>query len=284
MLLLLLLLLLLLMQAVILALKVMEAKHAAQRQLSHDGFQSTFHSNVHVCMPPLLLLLLPQAVTLALKGMEAKHAAERQLQEHRLVSERNKASKATEAADAAVYTLKTRITQLRSALIELSTNCYSHPCASATDRVPLLDRESSSSSGSGSTRSRAGGSRSSGGGGSSSSGGRGVPLLAFGTSDQQQQQQLNWGPSLSTGLGPRAVSACGERWLYMHLPEGPWRKARQLLLQPLQEMPEGLMRESSSGKPHVIFGKNRRSSAGSALQLNALARQSALISRRVCTV
>lgn len=198
-------------------------------------------------------MLLLQAVTLALKGMEAKHAAERQLQEQRLVAERNKATKASEAANAAVCALKGRIAQLRSALIELSTDCYSHPCASAADKVPLLDRESSSSSGS--TRSSAcGSSRSSGGGGSSCGGGRVLPLLTFGNSDQQQQQ-LNWGPSLSTGLGPRAVLAGGERWLYMHLPEGPWRKARQLLLQPLQEMPEGLMRESSSGEAGACVAK-----------------------------
>lgn len=184
---------------------------------------------------------------MALKGMEAKHAAGRQLQEQRLVAERNKAAKVSESAEAAVSALKGRITQLRTALIELSTYSFSHACVSAADKTPLLDRESTSTSGS---RSSAVGSRSSTGGGTgsannSSSGARGVPLLPLGGSDQQQ---LSWGPGLSAGLGPKAVFAVGERWLYMHLPEGPWRKARQLLLQPQQDIPDELMRQSSSGK------------------------------------
>lgn len=192
-------------------------------------------------------LWLP-AVTLALKGMEAKHAAERQLQEQRLVLERNKAAKAAEAADAAVLVFKGRISQLRGALVELSTYSFSHACVSTTDKVPLLDRDSTSTSGS----------RSSGSGGAASasphsntrsSGGssKGVPLLPL-RRHEQQLQPLNWGPALSAGLGPQPVSAVGEQWLYMHLPEGPWRKARQLLLQPQQELPEGLMRQSSSGE------------------------------------
>lgn len=190
--------------------------------------------------------MLLQAVTLALKGMEAKHAAERQLQEQRLVAERNKAAKASEASEAAVNALRGRITQLRAALIDLSGHCFTHACASVTDKVPLLDREASCF----------GGNSTNGGGGSgnisSADGGR-VPLLLLspgrrgGSAVQQQQQQL-WGVPLAAGPQVQLVLAVGERWLYMHLPEGVWRRTRQLLLQPQQEAPEGLMRQSSSSK------------------------------------
>lgn len=161
--------------------------------------------------------------------------------------ERNKAAKAAEAADAAVLALKGRISQLRGALVELSTCSFSHACVSTSDKVPLLDRDCTSTSGS----------RSSGGGAASSSprsntcssggGGKAVPLLPLG-GHEQQLQPLNWGPALLAGLGPQPVPTAGHRWLYMHLPEGTWRKARQLLLQPQQELPEGLMRQSRSGE------------------------------------
>lgn len=201
-----------------------------------------------------------QAVTLALKGMEAKHAAERQLQEQRLVVERNKAAKAAEAADAAMLALKGRILQLQGALVELSTYSFSHACVSTSDKVPLLDRDCTStsgnrSSGGGASASPRSNTRSSGGGSKS------VPLLPLG-GHEQQLQPLNWGPVLSAGLGPQPVSAVGERWLYMHLPEGPWRKARQLLLQPQQELPEGLMRQGSSGEcQHTILKTSEQHSA-----------------------
>jgi hypothetical protein len=172
--------------------------------------------------------------------MEAKHAAERQLQEQRLVAERNKAAKATEAAEAAVSALKGRITHLRIALIEVSTQCYGYACVSAADRVPLLDRDSSS----GSTSSN-GGSHSAA---NSSSGGR-IPLLPL-----QGQQLTQHGAHTSPDhakLAPQPVSAPGTRWLYMHLPDSPWRRARLLLLQPQQEAPEGLLRQNSSGEFNV---------------------------------
>jgi hypothetical protein len=185
-------------------------------------------------------------VTLALKGMEAKHAAERQLQEQRLVVERSKAAKAAEAAEAAVFALRGRISQLRGALVELSAHSFSHACVSTSDKVPLLDRDCTSTSGS---RSSGGGTASPRDTRSSGGGSRAVPLLPLGGHDQQQQQQpINWGPALSAGQGPQPVPALGQRWLYMHLPEGPWRKARQLLLQPQQEVPDGLMRQGSSGE------------------------------------
>lgn len=184
-----------------------------------------------------------QAVTLALKGMEAKHAAERQLQEQRLVAERSKASKAAAAADAAVSALRARITQLRAALAELSAVCFSHGCVNPGDKLPLLDRDSSSGSGGGSGFNSSGGGVvpplpllvGLGGGGSSNGGG---------VSEQQ-------GFASSTAATARSVvvRAEGQRWLYMHLPGSPWVRVRQLLLQPLNEGPEGLlMRQSSSGE------------------------------------
>lgn len=187
-----------------------------------------------------------QAVSLALKGMEAKHAAERQLQEQRLVAERAKAAKASEAAEAAVSVLRARITQLRAALIEVSAQCFTHACASVGDKVPLLDREASCYGG----HSTSGGSSA----GSSGDGGRtAVPLLPLSSGKQAgQQQQSLWGAvPLSAGLRAQPVLAVGERWLYMHLPKGVWRRTRQLLLHPAQDAPEGLMRQSSSSEWHL---------------------------------
>lgn len=156
------------------------------------------------------------------------------------MAERNKAAKATEAADAAVAAVKGRITHLRIALIEVSTQCYGYACVSTADRVPLLDRDSSSGS-----RSSNGGSNSAA---NSSSGGRTVPLLPL-----QGQPLTQYGAHTTSDqakLAPQPVSAPGVRWLYMHLPDSPWRRARLLLLQPQQEAPEGLpvLRQNSSGE------------------------------------
>lgn len=162
--------------------------------------------------------------------MEAKHAAERQLQEQRLVSERNKAAKAAEAADIAVSALWVRIAQLKAALADLSAGCFSHGCGNLGGKGVLLDRDSGSRGGSTS--------------GCSSSGVKAVPLLqlsAAGSSVELQQQGLAAGPA------SRPVLAVGERWLYAHLPDGPWRRARHLLQQ-TQEGVEGMMRQSGSGE------------------------------------
>lgn len=204
------------------------AQHSSQeRNQPHCGLPA----NSHVCQPWLLMCC--QAVTLALKGMEAKHAAERQLQEQRLVSERNRAAKAAEAADAAVSALRVRIAQLKAALADLSTSCYSHGCGNPGDKGVVLDRDSASGSRGGSSS------------GGSSSGAKAVPLLqlsAAGSNVELQQQGLAAGPA------SRPVLAVGERWLYAHLPDGPWRRARHLLQQQTQEGLEGMMRQSGSGE------------------------------------
>lgn len=235
-----------------------------------------------------------QAVALALKGMEAKHAAERQLLEQRVAAERNKAARTSEAADAAVSALKSRLSQLRAALVDVALYSYPYGCIQPCEKAVLLDSTSSSlcssrnvSSTGGLTNSstagkagqrvpllngiggavnssddtgtglctsgegdghRAGGDSTGGSGGDGAgAGGNGSQSGSCAGGDQQAPC---WSPAAVEVLN--RVSVLGERWIYMHMPEGPWRKARQLLLQPPCELPLALSRQSSSSSSKCV--------------------------------